>query len=657
MVFFLVYLFIMFCIFSSIFPKSRARSTKTVTMLFYGIAIIAMIVMVVPLFSHMFSFDDNEKVDPADGFEINKYVVKLDVNEYNIVEVEEDIKVNWLTYGHHGIYKFTPEWFKYTSKNGKTIRRKSVLSNLRAEAPEYIYNPDYQYNVSEGVNYTNDEYTSRYAYEKSYHYTIDEVKDKPRIKIGDSSVELSPGEKDYIIKYTYDMGADPYNGYDEFIFHAYGDFWGTKINNPSIEINMPKSIEGNTIHFFTDKKRKCDVTKYVDYTVNGSKLVANFNSEKYESDGYYHEKNGCPISLDKSLTVDIELPENYFAGGTNNYGHISLILVIVTLINLAVTFILWLFFGKDHDKRESVVSYLPPRELSSAEIGYTFKNSYSNKLVTSLIVELASKGIIEIREDKKTIYIKGKKPNSDAKNYDKKLEEYNKEVSKLNEYEQMVLDVLITDSEEFKLKDHKTFYTLFKKVEDQLDKDYRWSINEKAGFILRFVLLVLVFFSCLIMGISYSVIEDMPQKLYFMYYVGFISVPISFFLCTLMTRRSRFGEDIKKEVEGFKNFLEAVEKNKLEELVEEIPDYFYKILPYTYVLGISKKWISKFENIKMPESSIPVTDVSLFDSIDSSIYTPSPVSSSSGSSGCSSCGGGCSSCGGGCSSCGGGGSW
>ena len=45
------------------------------------------------------------------------------------------------------------------------------------------------------------------------------------------------------IDYDYNMGEDPFNGYDEFIFHLYGDFWGTDINNPMVVINMPKSFD------------------------------------------------------------------------------------------------------------------------------------------------------------------------------------------------------------------------------------------------------------------------------------------------------------------------------------------------------------------------------------------------------------------------------
>ena len=41
--------------------------------------------------------------------------------------------------------------------------------------------------------------------------------------------------------------------------------------------------------------------------------------------------------------------------------------------------------------------------------------------------------------------------------------------------------------------------------------------------------------------------------------------------------------------------MKTVEKDKINELVEENPNYFYDILPYAYVLGVSDKWSKKFE--------------------------------------------------------------
>lgn len=42
-------------------------------------------------------------------------------------------------------------------------------------------------------------------------------------------------------------------------------------------------------------------------------------------------------------------------------------------------------------------------------------------------------------------------------------------------------------------------------------------------------------------------------------------------------------------------FLETAEKEKLEQLVFEDPKYFYNILPYAYVLGVSDKWIKSLK--------------------------------------------------------------
>ena len=53
-------------------------------------------------------------------------------------------------------------------------------------------------------------------------------------------------------------------------------------------------------------------------------------------------------------------------------------------------------------------------------------------------------------------------------------------------------------------------------------------------------------------------------------------------------------------------------KEKLEMLVNENPTYFYDILPYTYVLGVSNKWIKKFESINVN----PPTWYNYSDSID-----------------------------------------
>lgn len=123
----------------------------------------------------------------------------------------------------------------------------------------------------------------------------------------------------------------------------------------------------------------------------------------------------------------------------------------------------------------------------------------------------------------------------------------------------------------------------------------------------------------------------------------------------LMPKRTQYGNEILGKLKGFKNFLETAEKEKLEAMVMQDPTYFYNILPYTYVLGVSDKWIKKFETISMQAptwyDSPNEFNFSMFNSFMNSTMTTaqSTMSSSSSSSGGGSSGGG--------SGGGGGGSW
>lgn len=673
---------------------------------------------------YIFDDTEDENIRLADGFDISAYNVILDVTENNTVEVIENITVNFTSKLKHGIYKFTPEWLEYTGKNGKTIKRKSIVTDYKAIGDEY---------------------------------TVDTVKEKKRIKIGSVDKYVDEGEKTYVIKYTYDMGKDPYKGFDEFIFHAYGDYWGTEIKNASLQVNMPKDLGGTNINFFIDKYREKSANEFVDYTINGNAIYAEFNKEKYIE---YQKNKGEYVNPDlmTSLTVDIELPEGYFVDGSWNYGWISFIICLIIFAITLWNFNVWKKFGKDFPKHIETVEFYPPEKYSAAEIGYIYGKQTNKRLTISLIVQLASKGFIKIDEVKdkkreikitnllpkpvknlsfydtvaarvikvkklkekdstslnkselsmmeylfKTADEKDLKDNftnflevkdsliqkgfievisdnegSRFENFNKRKEEYDSskkqyEIDKiaynnkravLTELEAIVYDRLFVNRDKIVLSEHKTFYQAFEDVEQNLKKKLKDLIDDKKS---TEKMLISIFVSTVVLIlylISFYWIEDMNPGWGILYKISAICIFINIYFTIIMKRKTKYGEEIIAKVNGFKNFLEIVEKEQLEELVLENPDYFYDILPYTYVLNISKKWMEKFENIPVPQKDMGTYDFSSFNSFNnlySDVYHPKPVSTSSGcsscSSGCSSCGGGCSSCGGGCSSCGGGGSW
>lgn len=156
--------------------------------------------------------------------------------------------------------------------------------------------------------------------------------------------------------------------------------------------------------------------------------------------------------------------------------------------------------------------------------------------------------------------------------------------------------------------------------------------------------------------------QDMSYLICYM--IGLLCIISMMFIVKYLPKRTKYGNEMLGKLKGFKNFLETVEKEKLESLVMENPNYFYDILPYTYVLGVSDKWIKKFESISLQAptwyDSHHSFDISSFNKfMDSTMTTAqgamsSSPSSSGGSSSGSSSGGGSS---GGGSGGGGGGSW
>ncbi len=144
------------------------------------------------------------------------------------------------------------------------------------------------------------------------------------------------------------------------------------------------------------------------------------------------------------------------------------------------------------------------------------------------------------------------------------------------------------------------------------------------------------------------------------YITGLVCVFIIVMMFKIMPKRTTYGNELLGKIRGFRTFLETAEKSKLEALVLQDPAYFYDILPFTYVLGVSDKWIKKFEVIALPapgwydsNTNFNMTNFGVFMgstmTTASTAMSSSPSGSGSGSSGGGSSGGG--------SGGGGGGSW
>ncbi|MBR6958662.1 MAG: DUF2207 domain-containing protein, partial [Erysipelotrichaceae bacterium] len=64
-----------------------------------------------------------------------------------------------------------------------------------------------------------------------------------------------------------------------------------------------------------------------------------------------------------------------------------------------------------------------------------------------------------------------------------------------------------------------------------------------------------------------------------------------------MDKRTSENNRLLGRIRGFRNFIETAEKDRITALVNENPEYFYDILPYAYVLNVSRQWTEHFEDI------------------------------------------------------------
>ena len=74
---------------------------------------------------------------------------------------------------------------------------------------------------------------------------------------------------------------------------------------------------------------------------------------------------------------------------------------------------------------------------------------------------------------------------------------------------------------------------------------------------------------------------------------------ILYYISPYAHKRTEKGDEWMAKILGFKSFIENAEKDRINTLVKEDPQYFYHILPYAMALGVTDKWADQFENITL----------------------------------------------------------
>ena len=530
------------------------------------------------------------KADAA-NFTIEKYHVDMKVTKQNTYRMEETIAVHFSSYSH-GIYRDIPVVNEVERADGSKDRTTAKVQNISCDGEEY--------EVSREGKFC-------------------------RLRLGDEDKKIT-GDKEYHISYDYVMGNDVLENEDEFYFNVIGTGWQTTIRNVSFKIEMPDAFDESKLGMTYGSKGSGSYDK-LSYRLDGNTIYGELDSDVY-------------LAPYEGVTVRLSLPEGYFER-VEQIPWLAYIAIILGILSVVVAFLFWWMYGRDDSVVETVEFY-PPEGLNSLETAFAYNGTSSSKDVVSLIVYLAQKGYIEIREGKREKdFILVRKKMYDG----------------FNEAERIFMEGLFAKGSEVTKSDlqnsfYKTIETITSMMNSRKNKEkifYANSINKGwilwllagvtcllAGFLpvkdyeYSFVTGILcpvgvgvaamlsstVLFSkgnivarictafvfLIAGGIGYYLfMEDALSCVSVWYRIAYIFSLVSAFIVmffnSYMSKRTPYGTEMLGRIGGFKNFLETAEKDKLETLVMENPQYFYDILPYTYVLGVSDKWMKKFESI------------------------------------------------------------
>lgn len=589
---------------------------------------------------------------------IDTYNITIDVNKNNSFDIKEEMLVYFNT-SKHGIYRNIPMRNNIERLDGTTSNNYVSLTNVKTSPSSTIEKTD--------GNYV--------------------------IRLGNEST-LVDGYQTYTIEYNYNIGKDPLKDKDEFYFNLVGPEWeDTVIDTVNFTINMPAEFDESLLGFSSGPVTS--TSNNVRYEVDGNTITGYSYTPIYEGD---------------ALTIRLELPEGYFSEAKSIYGTNILLSLILPISCLLI--VLAIFYLKCLRRRViDPIEFYPPDDYNSLEIAFLYKGSVTNEDVISLLVYLADKKYIKIVEDKAQNLF-----SSSGFTKIIKLKDYDGNKNEEMEF----MQGLFSTGDEVTISSLKyNFYKTLNSIRTAVNsKENKNKILHKSNKMFKTLFIILAYI-CFVGTIILQVVDFAPTGILIMvcfitlFYMPFIfalfamknALVIRIFvglfilfhasmfytsligsyivgtypiiniiiaiICSVIiiiisgkfNYRTEFGNKIYGRILEFKKFLETAEKDQLEHLVMENPAYFYDILPYTYVLRVSDKWIKKFESIAIEPAdwyeSSAAFNITTFNSCLTSAMFMARMSYSSSSGGSSFSGGGSSGGGssGGGSGGGGGGSW
>ncbi|MEG2650763.1 MAG: DUF2207 domain-containing protein [Eubacterium sp.] len=529
------------------------------------------------------------------------YKVEMIVNEDQSYAITETITVSF-TEPRHGIYRYIPKQGSlYREIDGKAIQTPFTATISRVSVEGY----DYETSTEDG---------------------------NLVIKIGNAD-ELVDGRKTYIIHYTWAPKADGITTFDDVYYNILPHNWPTPIDQASFSIQMPKAFDASQLNVYAGEYGAIDAGT-VTTSVNGNTITG---------------QSTKALATGEGITVNLRLPEGYFVGvwtGTEGLPFLYGTCAICLIAGILLFFIL----GRN-PKPVEVVNFYPPHDFTPPQIGTIIDGKTDRKDLIAVIMYLADKGYLTIEATGKKDFTFHQIKHPKFKDEPDFIREIFTGIFPSTKTESVTLDslkgVFYTSIDAatamvegyFEDPEHQLFTKTAKLVRlgllalmaivgiafgnaGSIASTGQFDIFEALFYVVfsiglpiigfyyiyqtavvnkkganpgrrGFKALVGAFFTFIALSLSLA-LNELPDTALLTVYGTILLLG---FLLVLPKRRTEIGNQWLGETLGFKNFIVSAEADRIKMLVDENPQYFYNILPYAYVLGITDKWAKNFEGL------------------------------------------------------------
>lgn len=400
-------------------------------------------------------------------------------------------------------------------------------------------------------------------------------------RIGRADVLLDPGSHRYTIRYRVEDPVLRHGDSDELYWNATGTFWNFPIDRASATIRFPDGAVFTDTSAYTGAFGSTDSNASIDISNTSATFTTTQALPRKAGLGVSVSIAPgiiTPMSAERKMELFwIRFGALFMLGG----GGFALLLYYWRQ---------WSRVGRDPQKPPVFARYEPPKGYSPAAVHFIHKRGiYSMDALSSMLMQLGAQNVLDIKADKKVTTIRRLSApieGDDAKTL----------VSALMAGRG---GTLVMDGETdtaFHAAISKFHQTIAKKYGP---KYYRLNLGWAA---LGFLASLALTFAVILSPVAKNSIGVLAL------FIGLAAMNILF--AFLLPAPTRYGAQIRSEIDGFKLYLETAEEKRIntaDPLSERPPamttELYERFLPYAMALGVEKPWTKQFESSMPTEAA------------------------------------------------------